>query len=206
MTSSLQKASFESVAPSGVRAEIINAIADMALAARAGTLLRAYQREWTWVDQENYRDLVDADTFNAAFHDIEREFDKLAESLAQGAGPSMAPTWQQVVTLAEGAPEVTLSHSLGTTDLLIDVQAGLKVSAEQRVRALVAPLTSIADAPAGQQVFWTNIGLGFIYGFVLVGDDRITLGRADLAGVAGVPYLEFFAGELTLRVRAWKLG
>jgi len=205
MTEIVGKASFESVAPGGVRAEIINAIADMALAARAGTLLRAYQREWAWVDQENYRDLVDADTFNAAFHDIEREFDKLAEILAQGSGPSMAPTWQQVVTLAEGAQEVTLSHSLGTTDLLVDLQAGVKVAADVRARGLPAPLSSITDTPVSQQLFWTNLGLGFIYGFVLIDDDRITLGRASL-DVGGVPYLNFFTGELTLRVRAWKLG
>ncbi len=205
MAEIIEKASFESVAPSGVRAEIINAIADMALAARAGTLLRAYRREWAWVDQENYRDLVDADTFNAAFHDIEREFDKLAETLAQGSGPSMAPTWQQVVTLAEGAQEVTLSHNLGTTDLLVDLQAGVKVAAAVRARGLPAPLSSIADAPVSQQLFWTNLGLGFIYGFVLMDDDRITLGRASLhAGAA--PYLNFFTGELTLRARAWKLG
>jgi hypothetical protein len=205
MPESLPGTAFESVAPSGVRAEIINAIADMALAARAGTLLRAYQREWAWVDQENYRDLVDADTFNAAFHDIEREFDKLAEILAQGSGPNMAPTWEQVVTLADGANEVTLAHSLGTTDLLVDLQAGLTVSVERRAQGLVAPLASIADAAPGQQLFWTDLGLGFIYGFVLIDDDRITLGRASL-DVSGVPYVDLFTGELTLRVRAWKLG
>jgi hypothetical protein len=193
MSESLGKTAFESVAAGGVRAEVINAIADMALAARAGTLLRAYQREWAWIDQENYRDLVDADTFNAAFHDIEREFDRLGEVLAQGSGPSMAPTWQQVVTLAEGADSVTISHKLGTTDLLVDVQAGVKVSPFQG-RAI----------RAGQQTFWTDMGVGFIYGFVLPDDDRITLGRASL-DIGGVPYLDAFTGELSLRVRLWKL-
>jgi hypothetical protein len=206
MTESLRDATFESVAPSGVRAEIINAIADMALAARAGTLLRAYQRDWAWVDQENYRDLVDADTFNAAFHDIEREFDKLAEILAQGSGPSMAPTWQQLVTLADGAHEVTLSHNLGTTDLLVDLQAGVKISAEVRARGgAPAPLTAAAAAAAAQQLLWTSLGQGFVYAFVLLDEDRITLGRANI-DLDGVPYLNFFTGELTLRVRAWKLG
>lgn len=197
------KASFESVAPSGARAEIINAIADMALAARAGTLLRAYQREWAWVDQENYRDLVDADTFNAAFHDIEREFDKLAEILAQGSGPSMAPTWQQMITLADGTQEVTVAHNLGTTDLLVDMQAGLKFPAGRRPIP-PSPLTALADVPAGQ-LTWTNVGLGFIYGFAMVDENQITLGRATL-DMGGVPYLDLFTGELTLRVRAWKLG
>jgi hypothetical protein len=205
MTSSVHQASFETVAPGGVRAEIINAIADMALAARAGTLLRAYQREWAWVDQENYRDLVDADTFNAAFHDIEREFDKLAEILAQGSGPSMAPDWQQMVTLAEGATQVTISHDLGTTDLLVDMQAGLRITADQRVRGLAAPLAAISNVSAGEQVFWTNLGLGVIYGFVLLDENQITLGRADVTA-EGLPYLGFFTGELTLRARAWKLG
>lgn len=197
------RASFESVAATGVRAEIINAIADMALAARAGTLLRAYQREWAWVDQENYRDLVDADTFNAAFHDIEREFDKLAEVLAQGSGPALAPTWQQLITLAEGTQEVTVAHDLGTTDLLVDLQAGLKMPPGRRA-ILPSPLTALTDIPAGQ-LTWTNLGLGFIYAFVLVDENRITLGRASL-DTAGVPYLDTFSGELTLRVRAWKLG
>jgi hypothetical protein len=189
----------ESVAPSGIRAEVINAIADMALATRAGTLLRAYQREWAWTDQQNYRDLVDADIFNATFHDIEREFDKLAETLAQGSGPSMDPTWQQDVTLAEDANQVTVSHGLGTRNLLVDVQAGLRVTRELRDRWAPAPAARATDS----ELVWTDLGHGVIYGFCLFDDDSITLRRAM---VEVLPYAYLFNDELTLRARIWKLG
>jgi hypothetical protein len=191
---------FETVAASGLRAEVINAIADMALATRAGTLLRAYQREWAWVDQQNYRDLVDADTFNAAFHDIEREFDRLAEILSQGS-PSLAPSWEQTITLAERASQVTLSHNLGTADLLVDLQAQLSVPED------LGTHDAFTGAAAGEptKTVWTNLGLGVIYAFVLIDENNILLGRASLSDVP-LPYNSFFDKDLTLRVRAWKLG
>jgi hypothetical protein len=192
---------FETVGSSGVRAEIINAIADMALAARAGTLLRSYQREWAWVDQQNYRDLVDADTFNANFHAIEREFDRLAEVLSQGS-PSLAPSWEQTVTLAEGAFEVTVSHGLGTTDLLVDLQAQIPLPADRGAapRFMLVPARGAAARTA-----WTNIGLGVIYGFALADDDNIVLGRIPVSDLP-LPYAGLFAADVTFRVRAWKLG
>jgi hypothetical protein len=98
---------------------------------------------------------------------------------------------------------VTVAHDLGTTDLLIDLQAGLKMPQGRRA-ILPPPLTALTDIPAGQ-LTWTNLGLGFIYGFVLVDENQITVGRAEL-DLAGVPSLGFFSGELALRVRAWKLG
>jgi hypothetical protein len=190
----------ESVAPGGVRAEIINAIADMALAARAGTLLRAYQREWAWVDQENYRDLVDADTFNATFHDVEREFDKLAEILAQGSGPSMEPDWQQVVDIGEGTQFLTLVHDLGTTDLLIDLQAGVKVNAT--VRPVIAGFGTV---PVRTQLVWTNLGLGTVYAFALLDEDRIMVVRESVDETL-LPFANIFSNDFSLRLRAWKLG
>lgn len=192
---------FEAVAASGVRAEVINAIADMALATRAGTLLRAYQREWAWVDQQNYRDLVDADTFNAAFHGIEREFDRLAEILSQGS-PSLAPSFEQTITLAEGASQVTVSHNLGTADLLVDLQAQLAIPEELAVHG---PTFMAVGAGEPTKVVWTNLGLGVIYAFVLMDENNILLGRASLSDVP-LPYNSFFDKDLTLRVRAWKLG
>lgn len=199
MTEIMQR-SFESVAPSGVRAEIINAIADLALAARAGTLLRAYQREFAWVDQENYRDLVDADTFNAAFHDIEREFDKLAEILAQGSGPRMEPDFQQVVTLSEGTTFLTLEHGLDSTDLLVDLQAGVPTGSLAR---RVVP--GFETLPVTTESVWSNLLSGLAYAFALVDDGHIMLLRENL-DEAGLPFTGLFAGDLMLRVRAWKLG
>jgi hypothetical protein len=109
-----------------LRAELINAIADLAIEARAGTLLRAYQREWAWVDKQNYRDAVDADEFNGAFHGIEREFDKLADLLAQGAGGLPAPEWDSgEVTITRSQLTVRLDHNLGSTDLLVDLKVRL---------------------------------------------------------------------------------
>ncbi|WP_328524058.1 hypothetical protein [Kribbella sp. NBC_00359] len=199
MTEMLQR-SFESVAPSGVRAEIINAIADLALAARAGTLLRPYHRDFSWVDQENYRDLVDADTFNAAFHDIEREFDKLTEILAQGSGPSMEPDFQQVVTLSEGTTFLTLEHGLGTMNLLVDLQAG--VSTDPVARRAVPGFSTL---PATTQQVWSNFLKGVAYAFALVDDDHIMLVRGNI-DAAGVPFVALFDGDLMLQIRAWKLG
>jgi hypothetical protein len=198
MTSSVGK--FESVPAGGVRAEVINAIADLALAARAGTLLRIYQREWAWVDQENYRDLVDADMFNANFHDIEREFDKLAEVLAQGSGPSMAPDFQQVVTLSDGTTFLTIEHGLGTTDLLVELQAGLAVDAQTR-----RVIPGFATIGAGTKLVWTNLAVGLAYAFGLIDDNQIMLVRENL-DETGLPFGFLFSGDLTLRVRAWKLG
>jgi hypothetical protein len=204
MADNLQgRMAFESVAPGGIRAEVINAIADMALATRAGTLLRAYQREWAWTDQQNYRDLVDADTFNATFHDIEREFDRLAEILAQGTGP-ITPAWQADITLADGAIEVTVTHQLGTRNLLVDVQAGIRFDQGLRDRGVLpAPLAAAAARAADGELIWTDLGHGAIYGFALMDDDSITLGRSlD----TGLPYADLFSGELALRTRIWKLG
>jgi hypothetical protein len=110
-------------ATTGLRTEIIGAIADLAIAARAGTLLKAYQREWSWVDKQNYEDAVDADEFNEAFHGIEREFDKLAQILAQGAGGLPAPDWDSDwITLSDDKRWTLITHNLNSTDLLVDVK------------------------------------------------------------------------------------
>lgn len=187
-----------------IRTEIINAIADLAIAARAGTLLRAYQREWAWVDRQNYVDAVDADEFNEAFHGIEREFDKLAEILAQGASPSMAPTWEQEVTLAQGSNMVTLSHGLGTTNLLVDLQARFvvpgRVAGPGAVAMLAAAPTAVV-APGSQ--LWVNLGLGVVYAYALSDDNTIILVR--FSG-ENIPHSNLFPADLTLRVRLWKLG
>ena len=116
-------------AATGLRTELIGAIADLAIAARAGTLLKAYQREWSWVDKQNYEDAVDADEFNEAFHGIEREFDKLAQILAQGAGGLPAPDWDSgEITLTNSQPWVLCTHDLNSTDLLVDMKMVLSVN------------------------------------------------------------------------------
>lgn len=189
-------------APSVMRMHIINAIADLAIGARAGTLLKAYQREWAWVDKQNFVDAVDADEFNEAFHSIEREFDKLADILAQGTGPSMAPTWQQVVKMAAGANFVTLSHSLGTTDLLVDLQAKFTVPSVAGLATLVAAAPAAAPAGPGAEL-WVNLGLGVLYAYALPDENTIMLVR--FMG-ENIPHRNFFPGDLTLRVRLWKLG
>jgi hypothetical protein len=189
---------------SALRAEVINAIADLAIAARAGTLLKAYQREWAWVDKQNYVDAVDADEFNEAFHGIEREFDKLAEILAQGTGPDMTPTWEQEVTLAQGASMVTLTHNLGTTNLLVDLQARLTVPghvAGVSTVAMLAAAPTTAVAPGAD--LWVNLGLGVVYAYGLSDDNTLILVR--FSG-NNIPHSNIFPGDLTLRVRLWKLG
>ena len=123
-------------AATGLRTEIIGAIADLAIAARAGTLLKAYQREWSWVDKQNYEDAVDADEFNEAFHGIEREFDKLAEILAQGAGGLPAPNWDStpIHFMAEDKRWVLLTHNLNSTDLLVDLKMEVSGSIKEDLR------------------------------------------------------------------------
>src|SRR5215213_6632121 len=119
-------------AATGLRTELIGAIADLAIAARAGTLLKAYQREWSWVDKQNYEDAVDADEFNEAFHGIEREFDKLAEILAQGAGGLPAPDWDSgPITLTDNQRWVLRTHNLDSTDLLVDVKMELSPATKE---------------------------------------------------------------------------
>ncbi len=192
------------LATGALRTEIINAIADLAIAARAGTLLKAYQREWAWVDVQNYVDAVDADEFNEAFHGIEREFDKLADILAQGTGPSMAPTWQQEVTLAAGANFVTLTHSLGTTNLLVDLQAKITIPAgvpAPSIAAMFAAAPAAAIGPGAE--LWVNVGLGVVYAYALPDENTIILAR--FTG-ENIPHSNLFPGDLTLRVRLWKLG
>jgi hypothetical protein len=186
-----------------VREEIINAIADLAIAARAGTFIAAYQREWAWVDRQNYRDAVDADEFNEAFHGIEREFDKLAQVLAQGSGLSMAPDWEQEITLAQDTPYITVSHDLGTTDLLVDLQAKIVVPGGETEPGM-ATFVAAAAAPGTSSIepgteFWTNFGNGTAYIYGLLDGNSILLARPG--GEGG-----FFTGDLTLRVRLWKLG
>lgn len=193
-------------ASSGLRMEIINAIADLAIAARAGTMLRAYQREWAWVDKQNYQDAVDADEFNEAFHGIEREFDRLAQILAQGTGPSMTPTWEQEVTLAQGANSVSLTHDLGTTNLLVDLQA--KYIVPGVATHILSPIAMFAAAAPTAVVgprteLWLNVGLGVVYAYALSDENTIILVR--FSG-ENIPHSNLFPGDLTLRVRLWKLG
>jgi hypothetical protein len=189
-----------------VREEIINAIADLAIAARAGTFISAYQREWAWVDKQNYRDAVDADEFNEAFHGIEREFDRLAQTLAQGSGLSMAPDWEQEITLAQNTPYITVSHDLGTTDLLVDLQAKFIMPEAAAVAAMgMAAFATAAAAPGTSPIepgtqFWTNIGNGTAYAYGLLDENTILLAHQGGGQVA------FPTGDLTLRVRLWKLG
>lgn len=191
------------------REAIINAFADLALAARAGTILEAYQREWSWVDKQNYRDAVDADEFNAAFHGIEREFDRLAQILAQGSGLSMAPDWEQVITLTRGTDYITVSHDMGTVNLLVDLQARFIVPAGTPgavgsvggagavVNMFMAAPTSGAGVLQPGAAFWTNIGLGRNYAYGLLDENTILLAQNE----------PFSAGnDLMLRVRLWKLG
>jgi hypothetical protein len=175
------------------RAEVMNAIADLAVSARAGTISRAYQREWFWQDKQNFIDSVDADEFNEAFHGIEREFDKLS----QGSGLNIAPDWEQEITLAEGSQYVTLSHDLGTTNLLVDLQAKIVVPEGERGAVFAAGLGG-PIAPGTE--LWTNYGNGALYIYGLLDDNTILL-LQDAGRKEGI-----FGGDLTLRVRLWKLG
>jgi hypothetical protein len=162
-------------AGSTARNELINAIADLALAARAGTLLRIYQRQWSWTDVRNGIDEVDADRFNATFHEIEGEFDALATVLGSGSG-LVAPDWQQVLQFPPGPTMVVLTHNLGTTDLLVDMAAGinpnlpaldqvdlshssLTTSARRFGRRLRSSGPTSASGSSTPTVSWTPTGL-----------------------------------------------
>lgn len=196
------------------RQAIINAIADVAMQARAGTMSRLYQREWHWADRQNYVDAVDADEFNEAFHGIEREFDKLAGILVQGT----QPIWQQEVTFENS---ITVSHNLGTTDLLVDLQAKIVIpgrttdtraggkmaaaatlpGAEFWTNLAMGKMAAAAIRPGAE--LWTNLGNGVVYGYLLLDENNIVLGRAS---GENIPHSNLFPGDLTLRVRLWKLG
>jgi hypothetical protein len=112
----------------------------------------------------------------------------------------MEPDWQQVVTLSQGTQFLNLEHNLGTTDLLIDLQAGIIVDTVAR---RVVP--ALATAATATQLVWTDLLAGVVYAFGLPDDDHIILVRQELDGV-GLPLADLFSGDLTLRVRAWKLG
>lgn len=174
------------------RAEMIAAIADLASSARGVAVSRAYQREWFWQDKQNFIDAVDADEFNEAFHGIEREFDKLA----QGSGLNIAPDWEQEITLAQNAQYVTLSHDLGTTNLLVDLQA--KFVVPEGERGLAFAIGPGGPIPPGTE-FWTNFGNGSSYAYGVLDESTILLAK-EPGGREGL-----FV-DLTLRVRLWKLG
>lgn len=181
-----------------MRTEVINAIADLAIAARAGSLLKTYQREWSWIDRQNYRDVVDADIFNEAFHGIEREFDKLAQVLAQSSGAAMTPAWEQEIVLS--ASKVSLSHNLNTNNLLVDLQAKLVTPQESEIGLLG---TVVSDENRPMVEMWTNLGAGIAYAYGLPNPNTIVLHRMQSESN---PFANMFPGDLTLRVRLWKLG
>lgn len=156
--------------------EIINAIANLALAARAGTLLRVYQREWEWMDKQNNVDPVDADVFNETFHGIEREFDKLSEILAQTGGGLPDPDWDSgEVTLTQEKPGVLLQHDLNSINLLVDLKIKLPQSF---VNQLVTRLQLTGVDPNGSGG-WSDVMSGSLYGFVLPDPNQIILTRGD---------------------------
>jgi hypothetical protein len=166
------------------RAELIGAIADLAVAARAGTLRKAYEREFAWPDKENGIDAVDADEFNAAFHAIEREFDKLAEILAEGAGGLPAPDWDSgEVRLSGNLPVLRLEHRLGTTDLLVDLKVRLDATRH--------------DPMFANAVGWTNSAVGdeIVYG--LPDPDHIVIMAGGRLFPQGAP-------DLVVRAVVWQ--
>jgi hypothetical protein len=176
------------------RDELVNAIADLAIAARAGELVRAYQREWSWIDKQNFIDAVDADEFNEAFHGIEREFDKLAETLGLGGG-TLPPPWESgEITLTTANPAVLLTHGLGTQDLLVTLQ--FQLAAQER-EALVAELNLPNLDPSRE--WWANIetgGRGLGVAYILPDPDHILLRAAGGIGSQ--------QGERTVRAMVWK--
>jgi hypothetical protein len=179
------------------REEVINAIADLAIAARAGTVLAAYQREWAWVDKQNYVDAVDADEFNEAFHAIERELDRLAQVLAQGSGLSMAPDWEQIIDLVSPTQSLALTHNLGSTNLLVDVQLGITVT-----EAMAEAIPSLTVGA----VVWSNAGNGTTYVYLLPDEKSVMLLFPQSHTVLAPAFAAAAGGGFSLRIRLWKLG
>jgi hypothetical protein len=176
------------------RDELVNAIADLAIAARAGELVRAYQREWSWIDKQNFIDAVDADEFNEAFHGIEREFDKLAETLGLGGG-ALPPPWESgAISLTQTNQFALLEHGLGTQELLVALQFQIPVLEREGIaRQLNLPNLD----PARE--WWANIetaGRGLGAAYILPDPDHILLWA--VGGIAGQQ------GEITVRAMAWK--
>ena len=186
----------------GLRTEIIGAIADLAISARAGTLLKAYQREWSWVDKQNYEDAVDADEFNEAFHGIEREFDKLAQILAQGAGGLPAPDWDSgPITLSHDQDWVLLDHNLNSTNLLVDTKMEASLATKQ---SLIDSSSAFADLDPAQP-WQTGTTLQspieeetFSAMYVLPNSNQIVVGGGGFG--MGIPE----GGTMTVRALVWK--
>src|SRR5215217_4604635 len=92
--------------------------------------MAAYQREWSWVDKQNFVDSVDADDINAAYQGIGREFDKLAQLLQGGEPPPKGlpkPDYDsQMITLVESSEKkiqiFPITHRLNSLDLLVDIK------------------------------------------------------------------------------------
>jgi hypothetical protein len=201
--------------------EIINAIANLALAARAGTLLRTYQREWEWMDKQNNVDPVDADVFNDTFHGIEREFDKLVEILAQTGGlppPDRvldATLLASKTATAAGQPVtgVLIEHDLNSMDLLVDLKLMLpQAIINELVNQLKLPTGKIDPNGAGG---WTDYLSGQLYAYVIPDPNNIILFRTDTltssatfataANVVATAAAAFQATDLTVRAFIWKL-
>ncbi len=176
------------------RADVISAIADLALAARAGELVRRYQREWSWIDKQNFIDAVDADEFNETFHGIEREFDRLAEALGMGGSNLLEPWQSGEITLTAANSAVLLAHNLGTQNLLVDLQ--LKPSAAER-----ETIKSDLNFPEldTTREWWGGLGISNdipLVFYVLPDPDHILL-MSNANARAG-------AGEVTVRAIALK--
>ena len=189
-------------AATGLRTEIIGAIADLAIAARAGTLLKAYQREWSWVDKQNYVDSVDAEVFNDTFHQIEGEFDRLAQILAQGAGGLPAPDYDPPpVTLTSQQRWVLQTHNLNSTNLLVDVKLELPQATKESLIELhdgaFADLDPAQGWVAGTKVENPAQEDTFSAMYILPNLNQIVLGAGDSS-------MTIPEGGLTVSVRIWK--
>lgn len=175
------------------RTEIISAIADLAVAAQAGTLARGYQREWSWVDKQNFIDAVDADEFNENFHGIEREFDKLADLLSPGGSMLPVPWDSGEILLSPQQPYVLLNHNLNTMNLLVDLQVKLPRTAKDGLKRIFPQLRTEIEWWAGGAMDQ----LGLVY--VLPDPNSIIIGPSS----GKVPEGENGA-DLYVRVRAWQ--
>jgi hypothetical protein len=158
------------------------------------------------VDKQNYEDAVDADEFNEAFHGIEREFDKLAHILAQGAGGLPAPDWDSGrITLTNNQRWVLLTHNLNSTDLLVDVKMELSQATKDSFKELpdgafdVLDRTqqwqsgTILEAPMGE--FGSEV---FVAMYILPNPNQIVLG--GFGGNEG----RIAEEGLTVRALVWK--
>ena len=182
------------------RHEIVEAIADMAIAARSGSLLRAYQREWAWQDQYNFQDTVDANDFNDAFHGIESEFDKLALLLTQGGNPFPSPDWDSGdISMSADRPLVVLQHNLNSTDLLVDVRVALPLSLKESIVNVLTENEMPVFDPALEWIASNLFGVAYI----LPDPNHILLMPTGIRQAGGL----FVAGEqvgVEIQARVWR--